>query len=621
MDSNYDTIVVGAGHAGIEASLATARLGCKTLLITGRLSTIAHMSCNPSIGGLAKGHLVREIDALGGQMGIAADLTGIQFRRLNTKKGPAVRATRCQADRNSYMQHMRRILDSQQGLTILEGLVEKIIVKGDSVVGVSLGPGPDFTIFARAVIVTTGTFLNGLLHYGMEHLEGGREGDFSSHGLSKSLRELGFTLGRLKTGTCPRLYKDTVDFTKMDIQNGDDPLPKFSFSNTTHPLPQLPCHITYTNTETHDLIKNSLDRSPLYSGKIKGTGPRYCPSIEDKVVRFSDKERHQLFIEPEGLDINEVYINGLSTSLPKDIQEKILTTIPGLQDAKIARYGYAVEYDFVPPMQLYPTLETKRVKGLYLAGQIIGTSGYEEAASLGLMAGVNAARAIQGKEPVVLRRDAAYIGVLIDDLVTKGTEEPYRMFTSRAEYRLLLREDNADLRLSEQGYDIGLLSGERHEAFLKKKGAIAALKKVLMETKISDKASNEKLLSMGTLPTRKKVSLETILRRSEVSLTELLEKFTAIDPKTIEGDVLEEAEIELKYAGYIKLQEEAAEKLKKHEDLRIPDQFSYELEGLSREVREKLKAVRPRTLAQASRISGITPAAVSTIMIYLKKAC
>lgn len=603
-DAKYDIIVVGAGHAGCEAALAAARLGFSTCLFTMNLDTIAQMSCNPAIGGLAKGHLVREIDALGGEMAKVTDRAGIQFRMLNMSKGPAVWSLRAQADRVLYRLFMRQVLESQRNLDIKQASIEKIIIEDDRVKGVLTSLGT--FCHAKAIIVTTGTFLKGLIHIGFENFPAGRAGEFPSVSLSDSLIELGLKLGRLKTGTPPRLDAKTIDFSKTEPQWGDDPPQPFSYSTEKITNPQLPCYMTYTNAETHKIILSSLDRSPLYCGRIKGIGPRYCPSIEDKVVRFSHRERHQVFLEPEGLETQEYYANGISTSLPYDVQVMLVRTIPGLEEAEIMRPGYAIEYDFVYPTQIKHSLETKSIGGLFLAGQINGTSGYEEAAAQGLMAGINASLKLQERDPFILGRHEAYIGVLIDDLVTKGTNEPYRMFTSRAEYRLLLRHDNADLRLMDKGYEIGLLDKEVHQKFQEKKRLIDEELYRIKKTRIRFESKDNS------------ESLEQLLKRPEITY-KFIEEISPSD-KFLTEEIKKQVEIQVKYDGYISRQIEMAEKLKRVEEKRIPEDFNYGIvNGLSKEIQGKLQEIRPANLGQASRIPGITPAAVSLLLVTIEK--
>jgi len=613
----YDVLIIGGGHAGCEAALAAARMGCSTLLLTTNLDTIALMSCNPAIGGLAKGQLVKEIDALGGEMAKNIDATGIQFRRLNTKKGPAVISSRAQADRQAYRLRMKSVLENQKNIEMRQATVEQLLVASDMVRGVETNFKESF--FAKTVIITAGTFLNGLIHIGLNHFPAGRMGDEPSLGLAQHLKKLGFSIGRLKTGTTPRLNGTTIDFSKTAIQNGDEPPHPFSFATERLNQQQVPCHITYTTAKTHEIIKDNLDRSPLFTGLIEGTGARYCPSIEDKVVRFPEKDTHQIFLEPEGYHTVEYYPNGLATSLPLDTQIKMLRSITGLEQVEMMRPGYAIEYDYINPVQLYPTLETKRIKHLFHAGQINGTSGYEEAAAQGLIAGINAALQVQGKGPFVLDRSEAYIGVLIDDLVTKGTEEPYRMFTSRAEYRLLLREDNADLRLMEKGYQIGLITDAAYAHLTHKRQAIHAEIIRLKETVLYPQgAVNEKLSDLKSAPLRTVSTLGDLLKRPELTYQDL--SLLAPPPADIPDAIVQQVEIQLKYQGYIDRQHEQVKRFKKLEGVVIPPELDYnKIAGLSHEVREKLLTIRPYTLGQTSRISGITPAALSILIIYLKK--
>ncbi|KAA8754020.1 MULTISPECIES: tRNA uridine-5-carboxymethylaminomethyl(34) synthesis enzyme MnmG [Paenibacillus] len=612
---SYDVIVVGAGHAGVESALAAARMGSKTLMITINLDMVAFMPCNPSIGGPAKGHVVREIDALGGEMGRNIDKTFIQMRMLNTGKGPAVHALRAQADKFSYQHKMKETMENERNLTMRQGMVDRLIVEDGKCVGVVTQTGTEYR--AKAVVLTTGTYLRGKVIMGELMYESGPNNQQPSLKLSEHLRELGFDLVRFKTGTPPRVHKDTIDFSKTEIQPGDDEPKFFSYETESSDNEQLPCWLTYTSVETHQIINDNLHRAPMFSGVIEGTGPRYCPSIEDKIVRFSDKPKHQIFLEPEGKNTSEYYVQGLSTSLPEDVQLAVLRSIPGMEKVEMMRNGYAIEYDAMVPTQLWPSLETKRLPGLFTAGQINGTSGYEEAAGQGVMAGINAARKVQDKEPIVLDRSQGYIGVLIDDLVTKGTNEPYRLLTSRAEYRLLLRHDNADMRLTEIGHDIGLIPEERYAKFLDKKAKVEQEVARLKVAKARPVEVNAKLEEYGSTPIQDGSTLLTLLRRPELGY-ELIEQ---LSPSEVEltADMKEQVEIQIKYAGYIEKQLIHVERLQKMEKKKIPDTIVYdEIHGLAMEAKQKLATIRPISIGQASRIAGVTPADISILLVYLE---
>jgi tRNA uridine 5-carboxymethylaminomethyl modification enzyme len=616
----YDVIVVGAGHAGCEAAAAAANMGCSTLLVTMNLQNIAQMSCNPAMGGIAKGQIVREIDALGGYSGIVSDLTAIQFKMLNLSKGPAMWSPRCQSDRMRFAEEWRMMLEGTPNLDFYQEMVSGILTEGNEIVGIKTSLGLE--IKAKTVVLTNGTFLNGLIHIGDKQFGGGRAGESASFGITEDLLKLGFESGRMKTGTPPRVDGRSLDYSKMVEQPGDVNPSKFSYSNVTKPLSeQRSCHMTYTSEKVHDLLREGFDRSPMFNGRIKSIGPRYCPSIEDKINRFADKDRHQLFVEPEGWNTCEVYVNGFSTSLPEDVQFKALRSVEGFEKVKFFRPGYAIEYDYFPPTQLKHTLETKLINGLYFAGQINGTTGYEEAASQGLMAGINAALKVQEKDPLILKRDEAYIGVLIDDLITKGTEEPYRMFTSRAEYRTLLRQDNADLRLTPKGFAIGLAKEDRLKRMEHKLDASDKFVTFFKETSIRAEVANPVLEAKGSSPMTQGDKMFKVFSRPQIDLEDIL-KFEAVTNYISENDldqeVIEQAEIQVKYSGYIEKEKTHADKLHRLEDVRIPDNYDFDkIKAISIEARQKLTKIRPTTIAQASRISGVSPSDVSVLLIHM----
>ena len=616
----YDVIVVGAGHAGCEAAAAAANMGCSTLLVTMNLQNIAQMSCNPAMGGIAKGQIVREIDALGGYSGIVSDITAIQFKMLNLSKGPAMWSPRCQSDRMRFAEEWRMMLEGTPNLDFYQEMVSSILTEGNQIVGIKTSLGLE--IKAKTVVLTNGTFLNGLIHIGDKQFGGGRAGESASFGITEDLLKLGFEAGRMKTGTPPRVDGRSLDYTKMVEQPGDVNPSKFSYSDITQPLTeQRSCYMTYTSEKVHDLLREGFDRSPMFNGRIKSIGPRYCPSIEDKINRFADKERHQLFIEPEGWKTCEVYVNGFSTSLPEDVQFKALRSVEGFENVKFFRPGYAIEYDYFPPTQLKHTLETKLINGLFFAGQINGTTGYEEAASQGLMAGINAALQVQEKEPLILKRDEAYIGVLIDDLITKGTEEPYRMFTSRAEYRTLLRQDNADLRLTPKGYSIGLAKEDRLKRMEYKLDASDKFVTFFKETSIKAEVANPILEAKGSSLMTQGDKMFKVFSRPQIDLADIL-KFKAvtdyISENNLDQEVIEQAEIQVKYSGYIEKEKNHADKVNRLEDVRIPGNYDFDkIKAISIEARQKLTKIRPTTIAQASRISGVSPSDISVLLIHM----